>query len=212
MNDADTVFVIDDDASLREALKLLLETEGFRVEVYASSGAFLDACQPGRQGCIILDLSMPGMDGLTLQKTLQARAIRLPVIFLTGQGAVPLAVQAMKEGAVDFLEKPATHEEILGRVRTALADAKRRADSDPADTEILERYERLTPRQREIMNLVTSGLSNKEVARKLDISIRTAEGHRLRIMEKMQAASLWELTRLAQVCQALVKSPAPRED
>ena len=212
MNDADTVFVIDDDASLREALKLLLETEGFRVEVYASSGAFLDAYQPGRPGCIILDLGMPDMDGLALQKTLQERAIRLPVIFLTGQGAVPLAVQAMKEGAVDFLEKPARHEEILERVQAALADAKRRARRDQVGSELLERYERLTPRQREIMILVTSGLSNKEVARKLDISTRTAEGHRLRIMEKMQVSSLWELTQMARKCAALESPLAPGEN
>ena len=210
-NEANTVFVIDDDCSLREALTLFLETEGFVVEAYASSGAFLDGYRPERRGCLILDIGLPGMDGLTLQQTLRMRGIRLPVIFLTGQGDIPKAVQAVKEGAMDFLEKPASHEEILSRIHVALDDAAQHATEERVGSEILGRYERLTPRQREIMQLVTSGLSNKEVARKLNISTRTAEGHRFRIMEKMQATSLLELTEMGQACKALEKT-FPAED
>jgi two-component system response regulator FixJ len=210
--EADTVFVIDDDAALREVLALFLETEGFRVEAYASPRTFLDACSADWQGCLILDIGLPGMDGLALQRALQARGVRLPVIFLTGQGDVPKAVQAVKAGAVDFLEKPASHEAILERVRTALADAKRGAVRELVGAELLDRYESLTSRQREIMTLVTSGLSNKEAARKLDISTRTVEGHRFRIMEKMHATSLWELTEMAQACQALSRCAADKDD
>jgi two-component system response regulator FixJ len=206
--EADTVFIVDDDAALREALTFILETEGFQVEAYASARAFLDTCRAARKGCLILDIGLPGMDGLALQQTLHAHALQLPVIFLTGQGDVPKAVQAFKEGAVDFLEKPVSHETILARVRTALADAKRDAARERIGAELADRYGSLTVRQREIMVLVTSGLSNKEVARKLEISTRTVEGHRFRIMEKMHANSLWELTEMAQTCQALDR-PGP---
>ena len=209
---ADTVFVVDDDAALREALTLFLESEGFRVEAYASASAFLDAWRAEQQGCLILDIGLPGMDGLDLQRTLQARAIQLPIIFLTGQGDVPKAVQALKEGAVDFLEKPARHEVILEHIRAALAAGRTRRLEERLGTELQERYQSLTPRQREIMTLVTSGLSNKEVARELRISTRTAEGHRFRIMEKMRATSLLELTEMAQACEALHMAAADQGD
>jgi two-component system response regulator FixJ len=210
--EADTVFVVDDDAALRETLTLFLETEGFRVEAYASASAFLVAWRAGRHGCLILDIGLPGMDGLALQQALHARDVRLPIIFLTGQGDVPKAVQAVKQGAVDFLEKPAAHEVILERIRAALDAGRKRALEERVGPELLDRYERLTSREREIMTLVTSGLSNKEVARKLDISTRTVEGHRFRIMEKMRATSLWELTRLVAACHAPNRSSADRKD
>jgi two-component system response regulator FixJ len=210
--EADTVFVVDDDAMLREALTLLLEAEGFRVEAYASAKAFLDASRADPSGCLILDIGLPGMSGLALQRTLQARAIELPIIFLTGRGDVPMAVQALKQGAVDFLEKPASNEAILDRVCTALADAKRCTLQERGGADLLARYESLTSRQREIMTLVTSGLSNKEVARKLDISTRTVEGHRLRIMERMHATSLWDLTEKARACEALNKPATDKDD
>jgi two-component system response regulator FixJ len=210
--EADTVFVIDDDAALREALTLFLETSGFRVESYASASAFFDAWRADRQGCLILDIGLPGMDGLAVQRALRARAVQIPVIFLTGQGDVPKAVQAVKQGAVDFLEKPAPHDVILERVRAALDAGRRRAVQERVGAELLDRYESLTARQREIMTLVTSGLSNKEVARRLKISTRTVEGHRLRIMEKMRATSLWELTEMAQACQTLNKPAADQDD
>lgn len=208
----DTVFVVEDDAALCEALTQFLESEGFRVETYASARAFLDACPAGRQGCLILDIGLPGMDGLTLQRALQARAVQLPIIFLTGQGDVPKAVQAVKGGAVDFLEKPAPHAVILERIRAALEAGRKRRLEERVGTELLERYQSLTPRQREIMTLVTSGLSNKEVARKIGISTRTAEGHRFRIMEKMHARSLWELVEMEQVCRTVKDRQAIDKD
>jgi two-component system response regulator FixJ len=209
MNAADTIFVIDDDDAVREALTLFLEAEGFRVKAYASSSAFLDAYRPGWQGCLILDIGLPGMDGLALQQALRTRGVRLPIIFLTGQGDIPKAVQAVKEGAVDFLEKPARDEEILSRIHEAMADAARWQAGDQGTSEVLDRYARLTQRQRQVMFLLTSGLSNKEVARKLNISTRTAEGHRLRIMEKMQAASLLELIEMSGACKVVERPDAP---
>jgi two-component system, LuxR family, response regulator FixJ len=203
MDKADTVFVVDDDALLRQALTLFLQTEGFRVKAYASARTFLDAYEPDWQGCVILDIGMPGMDGLVLQQTLSTRGARLPIIFLTGQGDISRAVQAVKAGALDVIEKPASEEEILRRVRAAMAHEAIPDAEDQGALELLNRYERLTQRQREVMILVTSGLSNKEVARRLGISIRTAEGHRFRVMEKMQATSLQELTEMAQACKAL---------
>jgi two-component system response regulator FixJ len=201
MGEADTVFVIDDDALLRQALTLFLETEGFGVKAYASAQAFLDAYDPDWQGCIILDIGMPGMDGLALQQVLLARGAQLPIVFLTGRGDVPKAVQAVKQGAVDFLEKPAAVEDVLERVRAAMAHQPSHSFEDRSTLEVQNRYQRLTERQREVMALVTSGLSNKEVARELGISVRTAEGHRFRVMERMQAASLLELTEMARVCR-----------
>jgi two-component system response regulator FixJ len=210
--EADTVFVVDDDVTLREALRLLLEGEGLRVETYASARAFLDANRADESACLILDIGLPGMNGLALQRALQARGVQLPIIFLTGQGDVPKAVQALKRGAVDFLEKPASNEAILDRVCTALADAKKMPLQKRVGADLLARYECLTSRQREIMTLVTSGLSNKEVARKLDISTRTVEGHRFRVMEKMHATSLWDLTEKARACEALNRPATDKDD
>jgi two-component system response regulator FixJ len=210
--EAETVFVVDDDVALREALTLFLETEGFRVESYASAKAFLDAWRADWQGCLVLDIGLPGMDGLALQQVLHARGLGLPIIFLTGQGDVPKAVQAVKQGAVDFLEKPARDDVLLERIRAALDAGRKRVLEEHVGPDLLSRYESLTSREREIMTLVTSGLSNKHVARKLDISTRTVEGHRFRIMEKMHATSLWELTEMAVACQAPDRPATDRED
>ena len=194
-----TVFVVDDDALLCKALAMLLHTEGFNVEVYPSARAFLDACQPDWRGCVILDISMPEMDGLALQKVLATRRVRLPIIFLTGQGDITKTVQAMKGGAVDFLEKPADDTEILVRVHAAMAhEAKRRA-KERRSLKIKKRFEHLTPRERKVMSLLVSDLSNKEVGKKLGISPRTIEVHRSRIMKKMAAASIMELSEMARV-------------
>lgn len=203
MDETDTVFVVDDDVSLRQALTLFLQSEGFTVKAFSSAKAFLKSYDPRWEGCVILDIGMPDMDGLALQQKLAARGVHLPIVFLTGQGDIPKAIQAVKAGAVDFLEKPASDEEILRRIRAAMTQAARYRADDQGTLEHLNRYERLTQRQREVMTLVTTGLSNKEIARSLGISVRTAEGHRLRIMEKMQAASLLELTEMARVCQVL---------
>jgi FixJ family two-component response regulator len=202
-----TVYLIDDDDALRRALTLFMETEGFTVKAFASARSFLDFYEPGWKGCIILDIGMPEMDGLDLQQRLIARGNQLPIIFLTGQGDIPRAVQAVKSGAVDFLEKPASNEEILARIRTAMVYGSKQGHSaDQITSDLHSRYGRLTERQQQVMSLVTSGRSNKEVARTLGISTRTAEGHRLRVMEKMQASSLQELTEMAAACKVM-KSP-----
>jgi two-component system response regulator FixJ len=208
MNRVDTVFVVDDEASVREGLRLLLEAEGFRVAAYASARDMLDAVDPQCRGCVILDLDMPDMDGMALQQALSARDIELPVIFLTAKGDIQTAVQAMKEGAVDFLEKPATAEKILERISAAIGEDARRRSTEPHVLETRQRYERLTAREREVMVLVVCGLANKLVARRLDISVRTAEGHRFRVMEKMQAASLEQLVAMAQAIGILDRREA----
>jgi len=199
MDKVDTVFVVDDDALLCKALALLLQAEGFNVEAYTSARVFLDACQPDWRGCMILDIGLPDMDGLALQQALAARDIRLPIIFLTGQGDIPKTVQAMQDGAVDFLEKPSNDVEILGCVHAAMAyEAKRRKIKRRA-LKFKNRFERLTPRERHVMSLLVSDMSNKDVGRELGVSHRTIEVHRSRIMEKMKAASLLELIEMARV-------------
>jgi RNA polymerase sigma factor (sigma-70 family) len=195
-----TVFVVDDDPALREALQMLLESAGYPVEVFASATAFIDACGRGRRGCAILDVGLPDMDGLALQQLLTERGISMPVIILTGQGDVPKAVRALKAGAVDFLEKPADAAELLAHVSAALVQDAEQLEQEERNSELTGRLDTLTPREREIMALVASGMSSKEVARRLDISFRTVEGYRQRVREKMQVDSLPELVEMARIC------------
>jgi two-component system response regulator FixJ len=197
---AETVFVVDDDPALREALSLFLEDEGFAVEVFASGQEFLDACHSGSSGCVILDIGMPDMDGLALQQTLADRGISIPVIFLTGQGSIPRAVRALKGGAVDFLEKPPSAVELLDRVHTAMAHATEHREEQRRRLELVERFRQLTGRERQIMKLVATGLSSKAIGRELDISYRTVEGYRRGVAEKMKAGSLPELVEMARRC------------
>jgi FixJ family two-component response regulator len=197
MHKADTVFVVDDDALLCKALALLLQAEGFNVEAYTSARVFLDACQPDWRGCMILDIDMPEMDGLALQQALSERGIHLPIIFLTGQGNIPKVVQAVKGGAVDFLEKPASDSEILLRVRAAMAHEAKRRTEERRSLKLKKRFTRLTPREHKVMSLLILDMRNKEIGKKLDISTRTVEVHRSRIMEKMKAESLLELMEMA---------------
>jgi two-component system response regulator FixJ len=210
MENADTIFVVDDDVSLRNALTLFLQAEGFHVEAYESARAFLDACQPDWQGCMILDIGMPDMDGLALQQALSNRGVVLPIIFLTGQGDIPKTVQAMKGGAIDFLEKPASDVQILERVHAAMAHEAKHRPEARRNLELKKRFERLTPRERKVMNLLVSGMQNKEVGRKLGISFRTVEVHRSRIMEKMAAASILELIEMARVGGIFEKPRGPK--
>lgn len=191
-----TVFIVDDDDAVRDALKLLMESAGLRAETYATGQAFLNACRPERAGCLVLDIRMPGLSGLELQERLSAAGISLPVIMLTGHGDVPAAVRALKAGAVDFLEKPYESERLLERIRQAIArDAEERVASD-LQAEAAQRLEQLTPREREVMELVVAGKANKVIAFELHISERTVELHRGRIMRKMGVRSLPELVRL----------------
>jgi two-component system response regulator FixJ len=190
------IFVVDDDAAVRDALKLLLRSVGQAVETYASSQEFLDAYSEDRPGCLVLDIRMPGMSGLELQQKLNERHSILPIIFITGHGDVPMAVEAMQAGAVDFIQKPFRDQDLIDRINQALEkDANNRAALGERN-DIRKRLETLTPREREVLDLVVHGKANKVIAGDLKLSQRTVEIHRARVMEKMQASSLAHLVRM----------------
>jgi len=191
-----TVFVVDDDAAVRDSLRLLLRSVNLTVESFASGQEFLDAYEEDRPGCLLLDIRMPIMSGLELQQKLNERHSILPIIFITGHGDVPMAVEAMQAGAVDFIQKPFPDQDLLDRLQQALdKDAANRAALRERNS-ILERREGLTAREREVMDLVVRGHANKVIAADLSLSQRTVEIHRARVMEKMQASSLAHLVRM----------------
>jgi FixJ family two-component response regulator len=192
-----TVFVVDDDQPVRDALKLLLRSVGRQVEVYASAQEFLDAYTDDRAGCLVLDVRMPGMSGLELQDKLNDRRAILPIIFITGHGDVPMAVETLQAGAMDFLQKPFRDQELLDRIAKALErDAENRRELLELK-QIARRFRELTARERAVLELVVQGKANKVIAGDLDISQRTVEIHRARVMEKTQAGSLAHLIRMA---------------
>ncbi|MEY6433267.1 response regulator transcription factor [Thioalkalicoccus limnaeus] len=195
-----TVFVVDDDEAMRSSLKWLIESVGLRVRTYDSARAFLASYVPeGGTGCLLLDVRMPGMSGLELQGYLARADITLPVIIITGHGDIAMAVRAMKAGALDFIEKPFNDEALINSIRRGLDyDATQRAQR-LRRAEIATRLGQLTPREHEVMNLVTDGKSNKEIAATLGVSAKTVEAHRARVMDKMQARSLADLVRMALV-------------
>ncbi len=195
-----TVFVVDDDEAMRDSLSQLLESAGQRVEVHADGITFLAAYTVDRPGCLLLDMAMPGMTGLEVQAALKARGLEIPVVFLTGHGDIPLAVRAVRGGAVDFLEKPVEGTVLIERVKRALnLDEERRRLQGRAQ-DILERHARLSKREKEVMTLAVSGLTSKEIARELGLSPRTVEVHRTHVMHKMGAANVAELVNLAAYC------------
>jgi two-component system response regulator FixJ len=191
------VFIVDDDDAVRRFLSGLVQSVDLRVEAHASAQDFLDAYEPGCPGCLLLDVRMPGMSGLELQKELIEQSIDLPVIILTGHGNVPVAVQAMKAGALDFMEKPFNNELLLDRIQIAVAQSVRADTGQGKRNEILGRVALLTPRERQVFDLVVAGESNKGVARRLSISEKTVEIHRANVMKKMRAKSLASLVRMA---------------
>jgi len=190
------VHVIDDDEAVRQSLAFLLASSGYPVRIYASAGMFLDALAALQPGCVLTDVRMPGMSGLDLQRELVGRRIALPLIVMTGHGDVALAVEAMKAGAVDFIEKPFSEETILGAIRTALARFAREAGQHGAASEVEARMLTLTPRECEVLEGLIAGLPNKTIAYDLNISARTVEVHRANVMTKMAAASLPDLVRM----------------
>lgn len=192
-----TVHVVDDDLAIREALVLLLESAGHPARAHADAVQFLAVLDPSQPGCVVADVRMPGMSGLDLQTHLKDNRIDLPVIIITGHGDVAMAVRALKEGAIDFIEKPFDEDVLLRSVGQALDKGTRAFRERQALADIQERVAELTPREREVMNLVVQGLPNKAVAAELAISVRTVEIHRARVMEKMEAGSLSELVRMA---------------
>ena len=193
------VFIVDDERASRESLAFLLESVGLQVEAYPSAETFLGSLDPCRPGCLVADVRLPGISGIALQEELRRRQVALPIILITGYGEVSTAVRAMKSGAIDFIEKPITHQVLLESVRDALdRDCKRRR----AETErelLLARYVQLTPREREIMGMMVTGTASKVIAYNLGISQKTVEVHRSHIMQKMQVGSLAELVRAEMV-------------
>jgi two-component system response regulator FixJ len=202
-----TVFVVDDDPAVRHSLAWLIESVGLRVETFPSAQSFLESYDPDRHGCLVLDVRMPGMSGVDLQERLMGMKAELPVIFVTGHGDVPMAVRAMKRGALDFIEKPFNNQELLDRIHQALQrDAwQRRERARLAD--LCARVACLTPRECEVMDRVVAGQSNKTVARDLGVSVKTVEAHRARLMEKMQARSVSELVQMVLACGRYRENP-----
>ena len=190
---AATVFVVDDDASTRELLEWLMRREGLPVEAYADAGAFLRACSPGRAGCLLLDLDMPGMSGLDVQHSLKATGVLLPVIFLSGRADIPKAVQAVREGAIDFVEKPFDYKRVVELVHQCLERDRASRAARERRRQAGERLAQLTQREREVLDLVVAGKINREIADALDISIKTVEAHRAHLMEKLAVSSVAEL-------------------
>jgi len=195
-----TVFIVDDDEGMREALDWSLRKEGLRVESFPSAEAFLGAGRAARPGCLVLDVRMQGMSGLDLQEALKAQGCEIPIIFITGHADIPTSVKAIKAGAVDFVEKPVIRAVLIERICEAFRkdEISRRQRAVRAAT--IARYQTLTARERQVLALVTKGLSNKETARTLAISPRTVENHRARIMTAMQADSLVDLCQMTSLC------------
>jgi FixJ family two-component response regulator len=191
------VFVIDDDASVREALEDLFHSVGMEVAVFGSAHEFLKALRGDAPGCIVLDVRMPGQSGLEFQRTLADANVFLPIIFISGHGDIPMSVQAMKLGAVEFLTKPIREQELLDAVQTALARDRTRRNDTLIVGELRERYASLTPREREVLALVVTGLQNKQIAAQLELSEVTVKVHRSQVTRKMQAKTVIELVRMA---------------
>lgn len=200
------VFVVDDDAAMRQSLSNLIRSVGLRVEAFASAQEFLRSKRPDVPGCLVLDVRLPGLSGLDLQKRMAEADIEIPIIFITGHGDIPMTVRAMKAGAVEFLTKPFRDQDLLDAVQQALErDRTARAQREEID-ELRARLESLTPREQQVMGLVVAGLLNKQIAGKLGTSETTVKVHRHQVMEKMGADSLAELVRMAD----RLKIPTPK--
>ncbi|HUK03054.1 MAG TPA: response regulator transcription factor [Steroidobacteraceae bacterium] len=203
------VFIVDDDEAVRNSLRFLLKSVGVATQALASAGEFLESYVPTQAGCLVLDVRMPGMSGLELQQQLNIKGAVIPVIFITGHGDIPMAVEAMRYGAFDFLQKPFRDQDLIDRIQKALAkDAKSRAGLKEHDR-IRQRLATLTPREREVLALMTRGKANKVMAAELGVSQRTVEIHRARVMEKSGAASLAQLVRMVMDIAPEHSSAAP---
>jgi len=196
-----TVFIVDDDAAIRIAMQALMDSVNMEHEIFGSADEFLENVSDQRPGCLVLDIRMPGLGGLELQEELIKRKSTLPIIFITGHGDVPMAVEAMQKGAVDFIQKPFRDQELLDRIREALATDEERREIQQRHAEVTTRIDRLTKREREVFDLVVTGKPNKVIAYELGVSQRTVEIHRARVMEKMQARSLADLVKMHMTAQ-----------
>lgn len=191
------VYVVDDDEAILDSLRLLLKSAGLEASTYTNATDFLNAFDAGRHGCLLADIRMPGMSGLELQEELNRKGIDIPTIFITGHGDVPMAVKAMKSGALDFIQKPFRDEDLLKRIHDALNMDLERLNERRSTLEVTQRFETLTPRETEVMRKVVEGCANKVIAFDLGVSQRTVELHRARVMHKMGVRSLAELVRMS---------------
>lgn len=198
MGETAIVHIVDDDASLRDALSSLFRSTGLEVRQYGSAQEFLDATPADAPGCIVLDVRLPGVSGLEFQEHLAERGVRLPVVLMTGHGDIPMSVRAMKAGAVDFLPKPFRDQDMLDAVAAALARDKSRREGEGKADAVRARYETLSPRERQVMALVTAGKMNKQAAGDLGLSEITVKIHRGSAMRKMEAKTLADLVRMAE--------------
>ena len=199
MQSESVVYIVDDDKAIRDSLSLLMKSIGFESRAYESAESFLNGADFTIPGCLIADIRMQGMSGLELQQVLNDKSIDMPVIIITGHGDVPMAVQAMQAGAVDFLEKPYDNDVLVSRIKQCLSEVTKSQDKMRIVAEAKTRISRLTPREREVMNLLVEGKHNKVIAKELSISVRTAEAHRAKVMKKLNADSLSDVVRLAMV-------------
>ena len=208
MTSASVVFVVDDDPSVQASLKFLVSTVGLQVESFGSAEAFLNKEPPDGPSCLVLDVRLRGMSGLDLQRELAARDLRIPIVFITGHGDIPMSVRAMKAGAVEFLSKPFRDQDLLDAIRAALERDRARRDQEKEVTELQQRFESLTLRQREVTAMVVSGFLNKQIADELGTAENTVKVHRSRAMEKMRAKSLADLIKMIEKVKAPPQGPA----
>jgi FixJ family two-component response regulator len=192
-----TIFIIDDEPAVRDSLSMMIEQEGFLVKTFDSGEDFLSTYHQEELGCAIVDVRMPSMSGLALQKIMMERHILLPIIFLTGHGDIPMSVGAIKSGATDFLTKPVTREKLLASIRPAIVESEKKLSQAASTKEAKSLVDSLTDREREVMLLAINGFPNKEIARRLNISHRTVEIHKSKIMHKTGAINLLDLASIA---------------
>lgn len=191
------VHIVDDDDAVRKSLNMLFQSVGVGTSMYESGDDFLAQLDESSEGCILLDIRMPGTSGLEVQKQLHERGNRMPIIFITGHGDVPMAVEAMQLGAFDFVQKPFRDQDLMDRVSQALSQCEEQREENEQRQTIQQRYESLTPREKEVMSCVVKGQANKVIALDRNVSQRTVEIHRARVMEKMEARSLADLVRMS---------------
>jgi RNA polymerase sigma factor (sigma-70 family) len=206
MTRAPVVFVVDDDPSVRSSLKFLLSSMGLQVENFESAETFLQRTPPDAPSCLVLDVRLRGLSGLDFQRELAARNIRIPIVFVTGHGDIPMSVRAMKAGAIEFLTKPYRDQDLLDAVRVALEQDRARREQEKDLTDLRQRFDLLTPREQEVISMVVSGMLNKQIADQLGTAENTVKVHRSRAMEKMNAQSFADLVRMIEK----LKGPAEK--